>query len=114
MDKKEQSRVKEMWQNSKQSMQKIMDNKYLQRLRFFQTLLIKLAFWGITVIFISLGHFYIALTIILAASFFFKELLAVSRNLRKDDKIQMEWLELYWYFVSVYLCIPIVFFSPNN
>jgi phosphatidate cytidylyltransferase len=40
---------------------------------------------------------------------FYKEVIQVTKVLRKDNEIAMNWLDYYWYIVATYVCLPTIF-----
>jgi len=65
--------------------------------------------WISLLIWIFIGHFYCALFILWSASVFYKEVISMSRVLRKDQEIAFSWMDWYWYAVGAYICIPYAF-----
>jgi hypothetical protein len=76
-------------------------------------LLFKFGLWLLTFVLIFIGHFYFSLFVLFAATFFYRSLIKVSRINSKEEKIEVVWIDWYYYGVGAYVCIPGVFLRPN-
>jgi len=76
---------------------------------WIKTLIYRIGVWAVASLLIFIGHFHLSLFILASFSLFFKELVQLSRVLQKEERIQVEWLDLYWYLIGAYICIPKVF-----
>ena len=92
--------------NVRQMMQTIQE----QKAKNLKVLAFKLLMGLIASLQVFIGHFYCACCIIGSASMLHMEVISLGHVLRKDNKINVfHWLDLYWYVIGAYICLPIVF-----
>jgi hypothetical protein len=75
------NRLKQQLKKRKDQVQKLIDNKQLQRLMWIKTLLYRIGVWLVASLLILIGHFHLSLFILASFSLFFKELVQLSRVL---------------------------------
>ena len=73
----------------------------------------KLGSWVVACVMIAMGHFYCACFILWSASLLHKFNISEGEIVRKELAISFSWLDLYWYFVGAYICIPYAFLRRN-
>ena len=55
---------------------------------------------------IFVGHFYCAVGILWSASVLHLEVISIGHIIKKDNVIEFNWLDVYWYAVGAYISIP--------
>ena len=97
---------------SKDKVRRLLENKELQRLLYIKSILFKVGLWLLAIMLIVIGHFWTAMFVLFSATFFYRELIKISRVNSKEEKIEVVWIDWYYYGVGAYICIPSVFMRP--
>ena len=84
----------------------VMYNLEERRRKELRILAFKTLTFSLAVIQIFLGHFYCAMFILWSASMLHVEVISLGHIVKKDNQIEYNWLDFYWYAVSAYICIP--------
>ena len=72
-----------------------------------------MATWIVACFWVLCGHFYCAIFILWSASVLHKEVISMGEIMRKEQEIAFSWLDLYWYLVGAFICIPYAFLRKN-
>ena len=89
----------------KESPKKLMERKISQH----RQVVVKVVVWLLIAPLVLMGHFYCTIFILISASYFYKEVLSMFRVLRKENEIEMTWLDWFWYAVGAFTCLPYAF-----
>ena len=87
----------------------VMYNLEERRRKELRILAFKTLTFSLAVLQIFLGHFYCAMFILWSASMLHVEVISLGHIVKKDNQIEYNWLDFYWYAVSAYICIPQAF-----
>ena len=71
--------------------------------------LTKVMMWLLPCLMVFMGHFYCAIFILWTASMLHMEVIQMGNVMQKDHEIKYSWLDVYWYAVGAYICIPYAF-----
>ena len=93
------------------NVRRIMEHTHMQeqRKKNLKIVLFKLLTWITASSAIFVGHFYCAIFIMWSASMLHMDVISLGHVIRKDNVIEFNWLDVYWYAVGAYICIPNAF-----